>query len=88
MPLGTIKGRMRLGLEKMRTSMDEAIRMNVADEYSRWDEDLAAFAVGALDSEETVAFADHLARCDRCRGEPHQARAGGGRSCCRRRSSS
>ncbi|HST40097.1 MAG TPA: sigma-70 family RNA polymerase sigma factor, partial [Conexibacter sp.] len=24
-PLGTIKGRMRLGLEKMRTSMDEAI---------------------------------------------------------------
>lgn len=25
-PLGTIKGRMRLGLEKMRTSMDEAIR--------------------------------------------------------------
>lgn len=46
--------------------------MNVADEHSRWDEDLAAFAVGALDSEETVAFADHLARCDRCRGELHR----------------
>ncbi|MDO8188158.1 anti-sigma factor [Conexibacter sp. JD483] len=46
--------------------------MNVADEHSRWNEDLAAFAVGALDSEETVAFADHLAHCDQCRGELHR----------------
>ncbi len=46
--------------------------MNVADSHSRWDEDLGAFAVGALDSEETVAFADHLAGCDRCRGELHR----------------
>ncbi len=46
--------------------------MNVADEHSRWDEDLAAYAVGALDSAETVAFADHLAHCDRCRGELHR----------------
>jgi anti-sigma factor RsiW len=46
--------------------------MNVADDHSRWDEDLAAFAIGALDAEDMVAFADHLASCDRCRGELHR----------------
>ncbi|MDO8209502.1 anti-sigma factor domain-containing protein [Conexibacter sp. CPCC 206217] len=46
--------------------------MNVADDHSRWDEDLAAYAIGALDSDDTVAFARHLAGCDRCRGELHR----------------
>ncbi|MDW5596456.1 anti-sigma factor [Conexibacter stalactiti] len=46
--------------------------MNIADEHSRWDEDLASYAVGALDTDETVAFAAHLATCDRCRGELHR----------------
>lgn len=46
--------------------------MNVADEHSRWDEDLAAYAVGALDAHETVSFAAHLADCDRCSAELHR----------------
>ncbi|HST40098.1 MAG TPA: anti-sigma factor [Conexibacter sp.] len=46
--------------------------MNIADDHSRWAEDLAAYAVGALDTDETVAFAAHLATCDRCRGELHR----------------
>jgi anti-sigma-K factor RskA len=46
--------------------------MNVADDHSRWNEDLAAYAIGALGPEETVSFAAHLADCDRCRGELHR----------------
>lgn len=46
--------------------------MNVADEHSRWAEDLPAYAIGALDARETVAFAAHVADCDRCRAELHR----------------
>jgi anti-sigma-K factor RskA len=46
--------------------------MNVADDHSRWNDDLAAYAIGALGPEETVSFAAHLAGCDRCRGELHR----------------
>lgn len=46
--------------------------MNVADDHSRWDEDLAPYAIGALDADDMVAFAAHLAGCDRCRGELHR----------------
>lgn len=46
--------------------------MKPADDHSRWDEDLAAYAIGALDARDTVAFADHLTTCDLCRGELHR----------------
>ncbi|ADB49948.1 anti-sigma factor [Conexibacter woesei] len=46
--------------------------MKPADGHSRWEEDLAAYAIGALDPRDTVAFAAHLAECDRCRGELHR----------------
>lgn len=46
--------------------------MNVADEHSRWSEDLPAYAIGALDARETVAFAAHVAGCERCRAELHR----------------
>lgn len=46
--------------------------MRSADDHSRWDEDLAAYAIGALDERGTAAFASHLAGCDRCRGELHR----------------
>lgn len=46
--------------------------MKPADDHSRWEEDLAAYAIGALDPRDTVTFAAHLAECDRCRGELHR----------------
>jgi anti-sigma-K factor RskA len=35
----------------------------------RWDDDRAAYLLGALDAAETAAFEDHLAGCERCRAE-------------------
>lgn len=38
-------------------------------EHSRWSEDLAAYLLGALDSEEVASFERHLEGCERCREE-------------------
>ncbi len=38
-------------------------------DHTPWDDDLAAFAVGALDPHETAAFEGHLVHCDHCRAE-------------------
>jgi anti-sigma-K factor RskA len=40
-----------------------------ASEHLRWEDDLAAYALGALDDPERRAFEAHLAGCDRCRTE-------------------
>lgn len=42
--------------------------MNAAD-HSRWSEDLAAYALGALDAREAAELERHLAGCERCREE-------------------
>lgn len=43
--------------------------------HDRWSEDVAAYALGALDSEELPAFEEHLAGCERCQHELAQMRA-------------
>ena len=74
MPLGTVKGRMRLGLEKIRVQIAESItpegvleadmsepstRDDGSDDRAahgeRWNDDLAAYALDALDPAETRA---------------------------------
>lgn len=42
--------------------------MNTSD-HSRWSEELAAYALGALEQGEAAAFEGHLEGCERCRGE-------------------
>lgn len=46
--------------------------MHIADDHSRWNDDLAAYAIGALDADAMAAFAKHLSECDRCRAELHR----------------
>jgi anti-sigma-K factor RskA len=43
-------------------------RMNGPD-HSRWEDERAAYLLGALDEDERAAFEAHLADCDRCRAE-------------------
>jgi anti-sigma-K factor RskA len=43
--------------------------------HERWSEDVAAYALGALDSAELPAFEEHLAGCTRCQNELAQMRA-------------
>jgi anti-sigma factor RsiW len=38
-------------------------------DHRRWEEELAAYALGALEAEETEAVEAHLADCDRCRAD-------------------
>lgn len=39
------------------------------NDHSRWSEELAAYALGALEPGEATAFERHLASCERCRAE-------------------
>jgi anti-sigma-K factor RskA len=40
-----------------------------ASEHRRWEEELAAYALGALEPDETEAVEAHLAGCERCRAD-------------------
>lgn len=40
-----------------------------ADEHNRWSEDLAAYALAALEPGEAAEFERHLAGCERCQAE-------------------
>jgi anti-sigma-K factor RskA len=40
-----------------------------ADDHNRWNEDLAAYMLGALEPDETASFERHLAGCERCQEE-------------------
>lgn len=42
--------------------------MNASD-HNRWSDDLAAYVLGALESEEAAAMERHLEGCDRCQEE-------------------
>jgi len=39
------------------------------NEHQRWSEDLAAYALGALEPGEVAGFERHLERCERCQAE-------------------
>ncbi len=67
-PLGTVKGRMRLGLEKMRSELAEGLSMSEAD-HTRWKDDVAAYALGALEPGEALELERHLDDCAECRAE-------------------
>ncbi len=43
--------------------------MSRSEHDPRWEDDRAAYLLGALDDAEAAAFADHLSGCDRCRAE-------------------
>ena len=77
-PLGTIKGRMRLGMEKIRASLAEGVRESSEHEHPSQD-DLAAYALGALDGgeERSVDRARRPLRALRDRAA-RAHRAGGG----------
>jgi anti-sigma-K factor RskA len=43
--------------------------MSHHDGHERWSDDLAAYALGALEPRETAEFEGHLVDCERCRAE-------------------
>jgi RNA polymerase sigma-70 factor (ECF subfamily) len=67
MPLGTVKGRMRLGLQKVRANLGEQIACE--HDHRQWEDDIAAYALGALDESETARLELHLAGCQPCRAD-------------------
>ena len=72
MPIGTVKGRMRLGLEKLRHQL--AGKRVSAREHERFAGDTGAYLLGALEEAERSAFERHLATCHVCHDEVEQLR--------------
>ena len=68
LPLGTVKGRMRLGLEKIRGELAEGLGMS-ANEHDARLEEAVAFALGSLDPEQAEDFEEHPSTCKRCQEE-------------------
>ena len=75
-PLGTVKGRMRLGLEKIRGRAGGGTGMNEREHERRRDE-LAAYLLGALEPVRRRRWS----ATGRLRAVPDGARAGCGRRC-------
>ena len=67
MPIGTVKGRMRLGLEKLRGSARGGVHPGgdgvSAPDHPRFRDDVAAYLLGALDDVETRDFEAHMEAC-------------------------
>ena len=72
-PIGTIKGRMRLGLKKMRDQLAGGavtpLMQTAGPDHERWEDAAAAYLLGALDDDERAGFEAHLAGCPACRAE-------------------
>ena len=87
MPLGTVKGRMRLGLEKIRVTLAERMgvdgprrccRERDATRARALRDDLAAYALGALDAPtRRRALEAHLDGCEHCRDRLRWLEPGG-----------
>jgi anti-sigma-K factor RskA len=45
------------------------VSANGTDSHARWADDLAAYALGALDPDEATRLETHLASCERCQAE-------------------
>lgn len=69
-PLGTVKSRLRLAVEKLRLSMD-AESLCYHPNYAL----LAAYAEGGLDSAHGLAISAHLEICPHCRDLVHEIEA-------------
>ena len=66
-PVGTVKGRMRLGLKKMRDQLAErggdAMMQTTGPDHERWEDAAGAYLLGALPEDERDAYVAHLAAC-------------------------
>ena len=74
-PIGTVKGRMRLGLKKMREALAQgAVRMTTGPEHDRWEDAAATYVLGALPEGERHGYEAHLRTCPVCRDEVEDLR--------------
>ena len=48
------------------------------DEHAQWSDDAAAYALGALDSDEATRFEDHVKSCPECRTQLSEMRSAAG----------
>ena len=88
-PSAPIKGRMRLGLEKIRATLAEGFPegtrqghicerpVRTAGRHDELRDDLAAYALGALEEDEAERLRPHLETCEDCRRPAALAAAGG-----------
>ena len=88
-PIGTVKGRMRLGLEKMRGQLGrqgvmQGARMST-NGHARFEDDAGAYLLGALHDDELQAFEAPPRGCERCREEVASLRVAGRRAAAGRR---
>ena len=79
-PVGTVKGRMRLGLEKLRNSpadAGDAVDMSTpARDHDQWADSLGAWLLGALPEDEAAGFQRHLDECAVCREDAASLQVG------------
>ena len=67
-PIGTVKGRMRLGLDKLRQQLAEEARVSV-ERHDIQQENVGAYLLGALTDHEETSFLRHLEECPVCSDE-------------------
>ena len=65
-PIGTVKGRMRLGLEKMRGQLGGLAEVIAMSACAHRD-DVGSYVLRALPEDEHERFEAHLATCEECR---------------------
>ena len=77
-PVGTVKGRMRLGLKKMREALAHGSGrgMSTGPDHERWEDAAGTYVLGALPDDERAGYEAHLDDCPACRAEVDGAARG------------
>ena len=73
-PIGTVKGRMRLGLDKLRPPRHGGGGAMSVERHEIHEQSIGAYLLGALDDAEAPAFEHHLDECPVCRDEVERLR--------------